>query len=755
MCDEDVELYRRLCLEEGRVLRVNNQTPEVIPTRSEDVIEEQAAPACAPSPLPTERMVQPAVSPPPRELLAPPTPPPVEDLPSSAVESTIEFMKFQGEMEQVLGTEESRNEAEHIQLLEAMASKELNEAPVIEEIELVRSGITEPPGFELTPMMLLESVEEGSPADKAGFGNLIGHSLVTVNGVPVTEPEQLSSFWTETSLLFGFMDMTAGVGPSMATQLSTLNDMSDQKGYVFLRGTRDVDAIGALLGIHLPQGSDMKLLDFEKFTTGAVLLELPSQAEAEILASSLHHSIVKGGDTISAFMVFECRGQPTPKDVVEVINGVAINITAVFTNSPVSRPRKLDAWQPPPDDGCLEDGLAGIGEWDQFAANAALGMPKSTYSEEAYTTKLDPSTLTQEQREASKRLAAEIGESANDSTLNPDGEGDQRDEEALHSAVLRDESKFRVKSSVYVLLGGLEATQLTEESLKDIVEDFDGGAEHAIVINNPKLAGVIKFKSLSGARQCITDLDGAALDDDHRLSAKHLFIQDDSNKSSSQTCILDGVPLCEEPNLIKQGTGMFAPKDGNTLEGSIGDWDQFAANKKLGIADSTYSEDLYTTKLVASEQDVVRAAKLAEEIGTSNKDSLMEADGEGDDDDEEARHSSVNPKTLANQPKTSPEVSYIFIRNIGTGTASQLNELFNRVGCPPISCQLLEIYRHPPGAALLKVHRENVRNALTLHGIDLPKTTMKLEVRLVFPSKVIDGDALTEEIDGVTIDIPT
>ena len=739
--DEDVELYRRLCLEEGKVLLVNGEASEIIPTRTDDFAEElvchEPVPAySAPSPLPTERMPQPAVSPPPRELLTPPTPPPAEELPDPAVEAAIEFMKFQGEMEQVIGTETARNEGDHIQLLEAMASKDLSEAPVINEVELIRESNIDPPGFELTGMMFLESVQEGSPADKAGFSDYIGHSLVTVNGIPVTEPEQLTSFWSELELLFGFMDLTSGVGSSMATQLNVLNDVSEGKGYVFVRGTRDVDAIGAALGSHMPIGSDIKLLDLEKHVSGGVLVELPNEVEAETLATYLHHSSVKGGATISAFMVWECRGQPNAKDVVEVINGVAVNVTAVFTNSPKSRPRKLDTWQPPPEAGCLEDGLeAAIGEWDQFAANADLGMPQSTYSEEAYTTKLDTSNLTSEQREAGKKLADEIGNSNMDSILNPDGEGDQRDEEALHSAVLRDESKFRVRSSVYVFIEGLDTTELTEGSLKDIVEDYDGGAEHAIIITKPKSGGVIKFKTVSGARQCITDLHGAAIDDDARMSVTHLFIHDDSNKSAPQICILDSVPLCQEPNLIKQGAGMFASN--NQLEGTIGDWDQFEANKKLGIAESTYSEELYTTKLVSTDVDNEKATKLAAEIGVSNKDSLMEADGEGDGDDEEARHSAVNKKTIDNQPKTTG-ISYLFVRNIGSNaTSDQLTQLFAKVECPIMSCRVLEIYRHPPGAAIIKLLRENVRNGLTLHQVGLPNSPNKLEVRLVFPSKYV------------------
>ena len=77
-------------------------------------------------------------------------------------------------------------------------------------------------------------------------------------------------------------------------------------------------------------------------------------------------------------------------------------------------------------------------------------------------------------------------------------------------------------------------------------------------------------------------------------------------------------------------------------------WDQFAANRKMFNVQSTYKEELYTTKLDVENvaPDVLRKAeKLAGEIESENKGSNRTADGLAiDGKDEEALWAAVNKK---------------------------------------------------------------------------------------------------------------
>jgi hypothetical protein len=71
--------------------------------------------------------------------------------------------------------------------------------------------------------------------------------------------------------------------------------------------------------------------------------------------------------------------------------------------------------------------------WDQFAVNEKQFGVKSTYREDLYTTKLDMSKISSQQREAAERIAKEI-EAGGTAYQEEDAAGD--DEEAIHSAVL-------------------------------------------------------------------------------------------------------------------------------------------------------------------------------------------------------------------------------------------------------------------------------------------------------------------------------
>ncbi len=80
----------------------------------------------------------------------------------------------------------------------------------------------------------------------------------------------------------------------------------------------------------------------------------------------------------------------------------------------------------------------------------------------------------------------------------------------------------------------------------------------------------------------------------------------------------------------------------------VGDWDQFEANKKLFGVDSTYNEEIYTTKLDKSKlssKHAKAAERLAREIESSSSKNFHMAEERGqkhqsDDLDEESRYSS-------------------------------------------------------------------------------------------------------------------
>jgi PAB1-binding protein PBP1 len=105
--------------------------------------------------------------------------------------------------------------------------------------------------------------------------------------------------------------------------------------------------------------------------------------------------------------------------------------------------RELVAWVG--DDSAAGDGLDNnttIGDFDQFEVNAAKFGVKSTFSEEQYTTKLDRSKLTtQQKRDAEKKSKAILGRKSTNIHVMEDRDqltGDV-DEEALYGAVVKNE----------------------------------------------------------------------------------------------------------------------------------------------------------------------------------------------------------------------------------------------------------------------------------------------------------------------------
>lgn len=77
------------------------------------------------------------------------------------------------------------------------------------------------------------------------------------------------------------------------------------------------------------------------------------------------------------------------------------------------------------------------GTWDQFERNYQWFGVTSTYSEDLYTTKLDPSKVPEQKRKDAERIAREIEEGPNFSQLEEGPEGSDLDEEARFSAVGR------------------------------------------------------------------------------------------------------------------------------------------------------------------------------------------------------------------------------------------------------------------------------------------------------------------------------
>ncbi|CAJ1343059.1 unnamed protein product, partial [Effrenium voratum] len=75
-----------------------------------------------------------------------------------------------------------------------------------------------------------------------------------------------------------------------------------------------------------------------------------------------------------------------------------------------------------------------IGTWNQFEINETQFGVKSTYSEDLYTTKLDPSKIPEQRRKDADRIAREIESGQNYSRIE-EGVADDVDEEAQFSAV--------------------------------------------------------------------------------------------------------------------------------------------------------------------------------------------------------------------------------------------------------------------------------------------------------------------------------
>jgi hypothetical protein len=108
-------------------------------------------------------------------------------------------------------------------------------------------------------------------------------------------------------------------------------------------------------------------------------------------------------------------------------------------------------------------------------------------------------------------------------------------------------------------------------------------------------------------------------------------------------------------------------KDWNGLEDASSSydpkWDQFAANEKMYGISSTYSEDLYTTKLDRSnipEQTRAEADRIAREIEAGQMHSEVENRLDGDGDDEEAKFAAAAPsggQSTSSQPKETKALS--------------------------------------------------------------------------------------------------
>jgi len=80
---------------------------------------------------------------------------------------------------------------------------------------------------------------------------------------------------------------------------------------------------------------------------------------------------------------------------------------------------------------------AGAGQWDQFEQNSQMYGITSTYREDLYTTKLDPSAIPREKREEADRIAREIEGAPQNAEIDGriDAQDQDGDEEAAFSAV--------------------------------------------------------------------------------------------------------------------------------------------------------------------------------------------------------------------------------------------------------------------------------------------------------------------------------
>jgi len=104
--------------------------------------------------------------------------------------------------------------------------------------------------------------------------------------------------------------------------------------------------------------------------------------------------------------------------------------------------RALVPWCPPEGEGPGADMQLGSGKpgkaWDQFEANEQQYGVVSTFSEDLYTTKLDPKSIPKAKREEAERIAREIGSGPSFAEVEGRVEGeDEGDEEARFSSVAR------------------------------------------------------------------------------------------------------------------------------------------------------------------------------------------------------------------------------------------------------------------------------------------------------------------------------
>lgn len=173
------------------------------------------------------------------------------------------------------------------------------------------------------------------------------------------------------------------------------------------------------------------------------------------LARKLPTQDCKSGEVIPVFVIpgkdflqVSAVGVPSP---TALENDMASSATERFTTDAeiasrragqAGRERDLVPWQgeegqqgSSPQDGARESGLEESGRegWDQFEANGQKYGVQSTYNEELYTTKLDPSKIPKEVRESAERIAREI-ESGQTAEIEGNVDGEE-DEEGQFSAV--------------------------------------------------------------------------------------------------------------------------------------------------------------------------------------------------------------------------------------------------------------------------------------------------------------------------------
>eukprot|EP01063_Lacrimia_lanifica_P015799 TRINITY_DN22466_c0_g1_i1.p1 TRINITY_DN22466_c0_g1~~TRINITY_DN22466_c0_g1_i1.p1 ORF type:complete len:1025 (+),score=397.62 TRINITY_DN22466_c0_g1_i1:81-3155(+) len=589
----------------------------------------------------------------------------------------------------------------------------------------------------------------------------------------------------------------AGVPLPPAVKPALVIDDEEEPGYVFIRGFGDkISRIKRILDAAAGNYKAFKALPETVDANGAAVVVFGSNEEAEVASQSLHQQAIGRDEVLEAFMVWEARGEPNPKDIIEKVDGRNINLTAVVGKTPAARPRELQRWDemmgkaPSAEEG-LGDGT--VGEWDQFAANKKLGFAGTSFDDDIYSTKLDANKLTEEQRRKAEAMARSMGESNRDSMLAPDGEGDGDDEEARHSAVLRKPAGPTDVGTKHLLITGLNDDVWNKEVLTDFCGSYEGGAEAVWTLKGEALsgatreklkaldkevkhqAGLLKFMTVVGAADMISELHGMAYDEsqpDARICLTKVYPEHPNDTEVLFSC--EGVnyvlnaPALKTRELQKWTAG--GDHLGELGTGTIGEWDQFEANKKLGIAESTYCEELYTTALhPLTDQQKADASRLATEIGQSNKDSLLCADGEGDGDDEEARHSCVNPSikaaggaatAAAVEPPAAPgpatfvpaETCYVFLRGTADMGEEDTRAVLEAFGCPARNVFVLPEYRHPVGAVLVEIEKKYVREALALDKLELEGG--QLVARLVFPVKVYDPERLVEELpNGVMLDL--